>query len=193
MINYLWSFFIIAGIIYSIITNNFSVVNTEILECGKLTLDLILKLFPMISLWTGVVTIAKKSGLLKTFASLISPLLSKLFKDIPKDSPALGYIASNIAVNMFGLGSAATPLGLKAMKELQKLNNNKEEASRSMVTFLVLNTSGLTIIPTTVISLRTLYGSSNPTEIIITSIIATIISTTIGLIADYYFQKRGKW
>lgn len=190
MINYIWASFIVGGIIYSIFTNNYSVVNNEILESGKMTLDLILKLFPMISLWTGIVTIAKKSGLLEKFALVISPLLSKLFKDVPKDSLALGYIASNIAVNMFGLGSAATPLGLKAMKELQKLNKNKEEASSSMITFLVLNTSGLTIIPTTVISLRMLHGSTNPTEIVITSIIATIISTTVGLIADYYFRKR---
>ena len=93
---------------------------------------------------------------------------------------------------MFGLGSAATPLGLKAMKELQKLNDNKDEASKSMVTFLVLNTSGLTIIPTTVISLRLLHGSTNSTEIIITSIIATIISTIVGLIADYYYRKKWK-
>lgn len=192
MINYIWSFFIIAGIIFSIITNNFSVINTEIIECGKTTLDLVLKLFPMISLWTGIVTIAKKSGLLEKFAKLISPLLTKIFKDIPPSSPAIGYIASNIAVNMFGLGSAATPLGLKAMKELQNINKNKDEASNSMVTFLVLNTSGLTIIPTTVISLRTLHGSTNPTEIIITSVIATIISTLAGLFADYYFRKKRK-
>ncbi len=192
MINYIWAFFIVGGIIYSIITNNFSVINTEILECGKTTLDLILKLFPMISLWTGIVTIAKKSGLLDKFSKLISPLLSKIFKDIPPSHPALGYIASNIAVNMFGLGSAATPLGLKAMSELQKLNKNKKEASSSMITFLVMNTSGLTIIPTTVISLRMLHGSSNPTEIVITSIIATLISTIVGLLADYYFRKKGK-
>ena len=192
MINYIWAFFIVSGIIYSIITNNFSVINTEILECGKTTLDLILKLFPMISLWTGIVTIAKKSGLLDKFSKLISPLLSKIFKDIPPSHPALGYIASNIAVNMFGLGSAATPLGLKAMSELQKLNKNKKEASSSMITFLVMNTSGLTIIPTTVISLRMLHGSSNPTEIVITSIIATLISTIAGLLADYYFRKKGK-
>ena len=190
MINYIWAFFIVGGILYSILTNNYSAINKEILECGKTTLDLILKLFPMISLWTGIVTIAKKSGLLESFAKLISPILSKLFKDVPKNSPALGYIASNIAVNMFGLGSTATPLGLKAMKELQKLNKNKEEASSSMITFLVLNTSGLTVIPTTIISLRMLHGSTNPTEIVITCIIATIISTTVGLLVDYYFRKR---
>ena len=192
MINYIWASFIIIGIIYSIITNNFNALNEEILASSKTTLDLILKLFPMVALWTGIMNIAKTSGLLNSFANKLSPLLKKLFPEIPDNHESLGYIASNIVVNMFGLGNAATPFGLKAMKSLQELNKDKTTASRSMITFLVLNTSGLTLIPTTVISLRMAYNSVNPTEIVITSIIATICSTIVGLIADRIFAKRNR-
>ncbi len=192
MINYIWAIFIIIGIIYGILTNNFEIINKEILESSKTTLDLILKLFPMIALWTGIMNIAKESGLLQKFSNLISPLLRKLFPEIPKNHESLGYIASNVVINMFGLGNAATPFGLKAMKSLQELNKDKSTASRSMITFLVLNTSGLTIIPTTVISLRMAYNSSNPTEIVITSLIATVCSTIAGLIADRIFAKRNR-
>lgn len=192
MINYIWAGFIILGIVYSVITNNFDAINTEILGSAKTTLDLIMKTFPLIALWTGIMNIAKESKLLEKFSKFISPLLNKLFPEIPKGHESLGYIASNIVVNIFGLGSAATPFGLKAMKSLQELNDDKKCASRSMITFLVLNTSGLTLIPTTVISLRMMYGSSNPTEIVITCLIATISSTVVGLIADRIFARRGK-
>lgn len=192
MINYIWAFFIIVGLVYSIITNNFTAMNEEILASSKTTLDLILKLFPMVALWTGVMNIAKESGLLNKFANKLSPFLKKLFPEIPDNHESLGYIASNVVINMFGLGSAATPFGLKAMKSLQELNKDKKTASRSMITFLVLNTSGLTLIPTTVIALRMTYKSANPTEIVITSIIATICSTVVGLIADRIFAKRNR-
>jgi len=193
MINYIWASFIIIGIVYSVITNNFNILNEEILASSKTTLDLILKLFPMVALWTGIMNIAKESGLLNSFANKLSPLLKKLFPEIPDNHESLGYIASNIVVNMFGLGNAATPFGLKAMKSLQDLNKDKTTASKSMITFLVLNTSGLTLIPTTVISLRMAYNSANPTEIVITSIIATICSTVVGIIADRIFSKRNRW
>jgi len=193
MINYIWAFFIIAGLVYSIITNNFTAMNEEILASSKTTLDLILKLFPIVALWTGVMNIAKESGLLNKFANKLSPFLKKLFPEIPDNHESLGYIASNVVINMFGLGSAATPFGLKAMKSLQELNKDKKTASRSMITFLVLNTSGLTLVPTTVIALRMTYKSANPTEIVITSIIATLCSTVVGLIADRIFARRNRW
>jgi len=192
MINYIWAFFIIAGLVYSIITNNFTAMNEEILASSKTTLDLILKLFPIVALWTGVMNIAKESGLLNKFANKLSPFLKKLFPEIPDNHESLGYIASNVVINMFGLGSAATPFGLKAMKSLQELNKDKKTASRSMITFLVLNTSGLTLVPTTVIALRMTYKSANPTEIVITSIIATLCSTVVGLIADRIFARRNR-
>ena len=134
--------------------------------------------------------IAEASGLLRKFAKLMEPILSRLFPSVPKDNPALGFIASNIAANMMGLGSAATPFGLKAMSELQKINDKKDTASVAMITFLVLNTAGVTIVPTTVLALRIATGSENPSEIILPGVIATFCSSIGGLLLDYFIRRR---
>lgn len=190
MINKIWGFFIIIGILYSIITGNTETVNNEILECTATSFDMIIKIFPVLALWLGIMRIAEVSGLLNKLSSLLTPALSKIFPEIPKNHESLSLIASNIIANMAGLGNAATPFGLKAMTELQKLNDKKDTASRSMITFLVLNTSGVTIIPTTIISMRLLYKSLNPTEIVIPCIIATICSTIAGLVMDRFLARR---
>ena len=186
MINYIWASFILIGILFCFFTGNVDVINEEILNSTKTTFDMILQIFPVMALWLGIMNIAKVSGLLKQMSVMISPFLGKLFPDIPKGHESLSFIASNIIVNFFGLGNAATPFGLKAMKSLQELNHNKDVASRSMITFLVFNTSGLTLIPTTIISMRMLYGSSNPTEIVIPCILATFFSTIAGLVMDRF-------
>lgn len=192
MINKIWGFFIIIGIIFCLITGKVEALNTEILECTKSSLDMIIKIFPVMALWLGIMNIAKVSGLLNKFSKLLSPLLKKLFPEIPEGHESFSFIASNIVANMFGLGNAATPFGLKAMKSLQEINTKKDTASRSMITFLVLNTSGVTIIPTTIISLRMMYGSKNPTEIVIACIMATLFSTIGGLVMDRILaRKRG--
>ena len=134
--------------------------------------------------------IAKVSCLLGKFLKLLYPILKKLFPEIPKEHESLSLIASNIIANMFGLGNAATPFGLKAMKSLQELNDKKDTASRSMITFLVLNTSGVTLVPTTIISLRMMYGSKNPTEVVTMCILATFISTIGGLIMDRFLARK---
>lgn len=192
MVNKIWSFLIIVGLVFSIFNGNLDVINLEILNCTKTSLDMIVKILPVMALWLGIMNIASKSGLLQKFSNFISPILSKIFPDIPKGHESFGYISSNIVANMFGLGNAATPFGLKAMKSLQELNPKKEEASRSMITFLVINTCGLTIIPTTVISLRMLYNSSNPTCIILPCIVVTFSSLIIGLVIDriLFFRSR---
>ena len=141
-------------------------------------------------LWTGILKIAEESGLLSKFALLLKPFLKRIFPDIPKDNKALGYISSNIAANMLGLGSAATPAGLKAMEELQKINPSKDTASTPMITFLVLNTAGVTLIPTTILALRGAYHSSNPEIIILPAIIATFCSSVAGLTLDYIIRKK---
>jgi len=190
MINKVWALFIIIGIIYSLFTGNIEVINNEILECTKTSLDLVLKIFPVMALWLGIMKIAETSGLLKKLSLKISPLLGKLFPEVPKNHESLSLIASNIIANMAGLGNAATPFGLKAMKSLQEINDKKDTASRSMITFLVLNTSGVTIIPTTIISLRLLYGSINPTDIVLPCLIATTFATIFGLLLDRYLGGR---
>ncbi|MDE6285238.1 MAG: spore maturation protein [Bacilli bacterium] len=192
MVNYIWFFLIFIGITFSFFTGNIDKINDSILTNGTEALDLVLSILPIIVLWTGILRIAEDSGLLQKFAKLVEPILSKLFPDVPKNNPALGYIASNVAANMMGLGSAATPFGLKAMKELQKINPEKEIASTPMITFLVLNTGGVTIVPTTVLALRMAQGSANPSEIIIPGIIATTCSSIGGLLLDYIIRKRRK-
>ena len=192
MINIIWFLLIGIGITYSIINGNVDVINNVILQSGSDALNLIVSMAPIVVLWTGLLNIAHNSGLLSKFVKLLIPVLKHLFPKLNKNDKALEYISSNVAANMLGLGSAATPFGLKAMKELQAKNPKKDTATTEMITFLVLNTSGVTIIPTTVIALRIFYGSINPTCIIITSILATICSTTLGLTLDYLIRRKNE-
>ncbi|HIU11432.1 MAG TPA: spore maturation protein [Candidatus Onthocola stercorigallinarum] len=190
MVSYIWLFLILIGIGFSALTGNLDTINDSILTNGTKALDLMLSILPIIVLWTGIMKIAEVSGLLRKFAKLMEPILSRLFPSVPKDNPALGFIASNIAANMMGLGSAATPFGLKAMSELQKINDKKDTASVAMITFLVLNTAGVTIVPTTVLALRIATGSENPSEIILPGVIATFCSSIGGLLLDYFIRRR---
>lgn len=191
MISILWTFLIIIGILYSLITGNIEVINNSILTNAGKALELILSLLPTIVLWSGIMKIAEDAGVLTKFASFLKPILSKLFPSVPSNHASLGYIASNIAANMLGLGSAATPFGLRAMSELQKINSKKDTASNAMITFLVLNTAGVTIIPTTIIALRLAYGSSSPIAIIAPAVISTSCSCISAIVIDY-FIRRGK-
>ena len=192
MVNIIWAGLILIAIIYSLLTGEIDTINSGILTHATSGVNLILEMMPLIVLWTGIMKIAEKSGLLQVFARALNPILRRLFPSLPKNHLALGYIASNIGANMLGLGSAATPFGLKAMDELQKDNLKKDTATEAMITFLVLNTGGVTLIPTTVIALRLMHGSANPTEIIITSILATAVSSASGLILDYFIRRRNK-
>ena len=190
MVTYIWVFFVIVGSFFTIITGNVEALNNEILKGGADGLKLLSEMLPLLVLWTGIMQIAEDSKILEKFSKLVRPLLSKLFPSLPKDHPALGYIASNIAANALGLGSAATPFGLKAMECLQQDNPKKDTATEAMITFLVLNTGGVTIVPTTVIALRMMYGSANPSEIILTSILATFCSNISGLTFDYIKRRK---
>lgn len=186
MINYIWGVFIILGITYSIINKDPNLTN-NLLTSGKNSIDMILTILPLMCLWLGITKIAEASSLLTLISKKLSKIIKIIFPEIPKDHPAIGYISSNIVMNMLGLGNAATPFGIKAMEKLKELNKNKDVASRSMITFLVINTSSVTIIPTTVISLRLLHGSIDASEIIPVTILTTFISTFIALILDRIF------
>lgn len=192
MINKLWIFLILIGIVFGILSGNIEVINNSILLSGGKAFDLVLSLLPTIVLWSGIMKIAEDSGILEKFASFLFPFLSKLFPSAKNNTKALGYISSNIAANMLGLGSAATPFGLKAMNELQKDNPKKDTASEAMITFLVLNTAGVTIIPTTIIAIRLAYGSLYPTATILISTISTFCSCISAIIVDYIIRKRSK-
>ena len=182
--NIIWVSFILVGILYSLINGNINIVNNEIVSSAKKSLDIFLGIFPNIVLWSGIMKIAMDSGLLKKISNFLYPVLNKLFPEIPKGHEALSYISSNISCNILGLSSASTPFGLKAMKSLQELNKDKKTISRSMRTFIILNISGLCIIPTTIISLRSAYNSNNPTKVLLPIILTTFISTIIAIFVD---------
>lgn len=194
MINYIWPLFILLGVFYSIYKGDTNLSNT-LLTSGSNSIDMIFSMGTIICLWLGIMNIAKKSGLLNAVADKLSPLVRVLFPEIPKGDIAISYISLNIVMNMLGLGNAATPFGLKTMKELQRLNRNSSVASRSMITFLVINTASVTIIPTTIISLRVLNGSNNPNEIISSCMITTFLSVFLALIIDriFYLLWRKKY
>lgn len=190
MINIIWGAFIIIGIIYSIITNNTELISNEIIKSSETSLNMITKIFPVIALWLGIMKIAEKSKLLEKISKILSPIMCKIFKEIPKNDKTISLITSNFVANLFGLGNAATPIGLKVMKSMQELNKKKDTATHSMITFLVLNTTGLTIIPTTIISLNIMYKKNNPNELILPCFIASLTSTIGGLIIDRIFQRK---
>lgn len=189
MVNKLWGLLILIGSFYFIINGRVDELNNQILNSGKVTLDLIIQIFPLISLWLGIMRIAKDSGLLSKLSKLIEPILVKIFPDIPKGHEAFGYISANIIANMFGLGNAATPFGIKAMESMQSLNNRKDTASNSMITFLIINTCGMTLVPTTIISLRMLYKSINPSIVVFPCILVSFLSIVFGLIINRVIFK----
>lgn len=191
MINYIFASFIIIALFTSIVKKDVNLTN-NLLTSGSKAITLLFNLIPVMCLWLGIMKIAEKSGLLKIVSVKLSKVVALIFPEIPRGNAAIAYISSNILMNILGLGNAATPFGLKTMKELKKLNNDSDIASRSMITFLVINTTSLTIIPTTVISLRIASGSQSPMEIVGITIITTFLATFLALLLDrlFYFIWR---
>ncbi|MEH7484679.1 nucleoside recognition domain-containing protein [Neobacillus drentensis] len=190
MVNYIWVFMTVVGFIFALFNGTMAEVNKAIFDGAKEAVTLCIGLISVLVFWLGMMRIAEESGLLERLSKLFRPLVKRLFPEVPVSHPAMGYILSNMISNMFGLGNAATPLGIKAMEELKKLNGGKDSASRSMVTFLAINTASITIIPTTVIAIRMNYHSASPTEIVVPTIIATIISAVGAILIDRYFYYR---
>ncbi len=195
-LNYIWIALFVIGVLVGVIRLIF-VGDTEALpqmmdstfEMSKMAFEMTLGLTGTLTLWMGILKIGEDSGLVNKLAKGLSPLLTKLFPEIPKGHPALGSIFMNMAANMLGLDNAATPVGLKAMQELQSINPKKDTASNSMITFLVLNTSGLTIIPVSIMAYRARAGAVDPTDIFIPLLLTTLCSTIVGLIAVAIYQK----
>lgn len=192
MLNYLWGFMLIIGIIYGVLTGNIKDVSVETISSAKEAINLCITMLGVMGLWMGIMEIASKTGLITSFSKLIRPIIKILFPDIPEGHIANEYIASNFIANFLGLGWAATPLGLKAMKELKELNNSSEIASCDMCTFLIINISSLQLIPINIIAYRSQYGSVNPGRIIGVAIIATLVSTLAGVIYAVSRRKMEK-
>lgn len=189
MINVIWFLFILIGVIVSVFTGNVEAVTDAAIANAELAVELSIGLVGIMALWLGIMKIAEESGLVKLLARAVRPIMVRLFPEIPADHPAMGAMIMNMAANILGLGNAATPLGIKAMKELNEINNDSDTASNAMCTFLAINTSSVTLIPATVIAYRSAAGSANPTEIIGPVIIATLASTIAAIIAVKTLQK----
>lgn len=182
MLNYLWGFMVVIGILYAAFTGNLTAVTNAALDSSKEAVTLCITMVGVMSLWVGLMRIAENCGIIRGAARVLNPLLRFMFPNIPKDHKANEYISTNIIANVFGLGWAATPAGLKAMEEMGKLNRHSTVASKEMCTFLILNVSSFQLIPVNMIAYRSQYGSANPTAILGPAIIATFFSTLAGII-----------
>lgn len=196
VLNYIWiAFFLIAfviGLVRLVFmgdTEVFPAMMNSTFSSAKTAFEISLGLTGVLSLWLGVMKIGERGGVVNVLARVLSPVFTKLFPDIPKGHPATGSIFMNIAANMLGLDNAATPLGLKAMEQLQSLNTKKDTATNPMIMFLVLNTSGLTIIPVSILVYRAQLGAAQPTDVFIPILIATFVSTLAGIIITSLYQR----
>ncbi|MDC0759911.1 nucleoside recognition domain-containing protein [Brevibacillus sp. AG] len=190
MLNVIWLGLIVISIVVAAMTGRMEAINAAAFEGAKTGVTVSLGLLSVLAFWMGMMRIAEKSGLLELLARVLSPIIQALFPDVPKGHPAMGYILSNMSANLLGLGNAATPMGLKAMEELQKLNLDKQNASPAMCTLLAINTASITIIPTTMIAIRMQYGSVNPVEIVGTTLLSSFAATIVALLIDRMYRYR---
>ena len=195
-LNYIWiAFFVIAFVVALIKliflgdTEIFSAMVGSTFDMAKTGFEISLGLTGVMTLWLGLMRIGEKGGMINIFSRIMGPFFSKLFPEIPKNHPVNGSIMMNLAANMLGIDNAATPLGLKAMSQLQELNPKKDTASNSMIMFLVLNTSGLTLIPVSIMVYRAQMGAADPSDVFIPILIATFFSTLVGILAVSIYQK----
>ncbi|MEG0039351.1 MAG: nucleoside recognition domain-containing protein, partial [Bacteroides sp.] len=196
VLNYIWvAFFVIAFLValgkllFTGDTQIFTAIMNSTFDSSKIAFEISLGLTGVLSLWLGVMKIGENSGLINALSRFLSPVFCKLFPDIPKGHPVMGSIFMNMAANMLGLDNAATPMGLKAMKELQELNPRKDTASNPMIMFLVINTSGLILIPISIMVYRAQMGAAQPTDVFIPILMSTFISTLVGVITVSISQR----
>lgn len=192
MLNYLWGMMIIIGIMYAAFNGTIGNVTTAAIESAKEAIQLCITMLGVMGMWSGIMKIAEEAGIIKAATKKIYPFIRYLFPAIPKENKANEYISTNIIANILGLGWAATPAGLKAMKSLDELNGYKKSASTAMCTFLIVNISSLQLIPINMIAYRTQYGSANPTLIVAPAIITTVISTIAGMIFAKVAERVAK-
>ena len=210
MINIIWLAMIVIGVVVAAIrclgitittfgiylvpsAEPLSIVTNAVFEYSKFAVELALGLVGLMALWLGIMKIAEKSGLITVFARGLKPVMVRLFPEIPPEDPAMGSIIMALSATMLGLGNASTPLGLKAFSDMQKLNKHKDVATNAQVTYMAMSTSSVTIIPATIIGIRTAAGSANPSEIIAPVIIATVVSTTVAIVVSKVLQRLPRY
>lgn len=189
MLNYLWGGMILIGVVVAAFTGNMQNVTQAIVDSSKEAITVCITMLGIIAMWSGMMEIAEKSGLIKSLSKKMRPFLSYLFPDIPKGHKSLDYISTNVIANILGLGWAATPAGIKAMESLQTINNKKNEASRAMCMFLVFNMSSLQLISVNIIAYRAQFNSQNPSEIIAPGLFATLVSTFVGIVVIKIIER----
>ncbi|MFC2658370.1 MAG: nucleoside recognition domain-containing protein, partial [Segatella sp.] len=195
VLNYIWVAFFVIAFLFALISlclgdvTVFQKIVQSTFDSSKNAFEISLGLTGVLSLWLGIMKIGEQAGIVNVLARALSPVFTKLFPDIPKNHPVMGSIFMNIASNMLGLDNAATPTGLKAMQQMQELNPKKDTATNPMIMFLVLNTSGLTIIPTTILAYRASNGAAVPTDVFIPILLATTVATLVGIILTALWQR----
>lgn len=190
MVNYIWAFLIVIGTLVGLLNGNAQAVSEAAVKGATDAALLCVSLIGAYALWLGTLNIANAAGLVQGIAKRMRRVIHWLFPGIPEGNPATGYITLNIVANMLGMGNAATPFGLKAIKELQELNPDKQRATDSMCMLLIVNASSVQILPLTVIALRSAAGSAAPAEIVISTLLATIVTTSVGIIAGKIMGAR---
>ena len=189
MINYIWFFLIFCGILVGLLTGNGDAISKAIINsCGN-TVTFVIELTGIMCFWCGVMKVAENSGLTEKISKLLKPILKLIFKEAAKDEKALGAIVMNLTANMMGLSNAATPFGIKAMEEMDKLNKHKETASNDMALFLVLNATCIQLVPSTIISIRAACNSANPGIIILPTLISTATAAIVGVMCCKILQR----
>ncbi len=189
MINYIWAFLIVIGTVAGAFTGHMQAVGDAAVEGAKEAGLLCVSLIGAYALWLGVLNVAKEAGLIETLARRMRGVVRRLFPGVPPDSEANGLITLNIVANMLGMGNAATPFGLQAMKALQALGKDRDEASDAMCMLIIINASSVQLLPLTVIALRSAAGSAAPAEIVLTALISTTVTTTVGIVAGKVWQR----
>ena len=188
--DFIWGFFIIGGIVMGAFLGRMDLVTQAVFDGGKNALELAFAMAGIIAMWTGILRIAERGGLIGMLSDKMAPMMDFLFPSVPRNHKAREYMAANFAANFLGLGWAATPAGLMAMKELQKLNRDKRQASGAMCMFLTVNMSSLQLVSMNILAYRAEYGSANPAEIVAVGIIATTITTVVGVLLAKLLQGR---
>ena len=190
MLNFIWAGMIIIGIIVGVVMGNTEAISDTVLNSAKESAATIIGLIGIYMFWMGMLNVAKESGMVDKLAKKMQKILKRLFPDVPAGSPAMGYISLNLVADMLGMGNAATPFGLSAMKELDRLNGHRKTASNAMCMLLCVNASSVQILPLTLIALRSSYGSASPAEIVLPALINTSITTIVAIIAAKIMERR---
>jgi spore maturation protein A len=189
MLNYIWFGLMAIALVIAMFNGSAAAVTKASVDSAKTAVEIALGLVGIMTLWLGIMRVAEKAGLVTLFARAVRPFSRLLFPEVPPDHPAIGAMIMNVAANMLGLSNAATPFGIKAMEELQTLNEEKETASNAMVTFMVLNTAGIQLIPATIIGVLAAAGSQIPTAVIAPTLISTLCGATAAVISAKILQR----